>query len=170
MDVSIRTIAGDEWRLWRSLRLRAVEESPDAFRSTLPQESAEADEWWQELIRRAADHPHGLLLVAEVDSDTVGMMFGRIDDSGELLDVGAMWVEPDFRRKGIGRKLIGEALEWARTSGARRAELWVATGNVAEGLYESIDFAFTGEEEPLRHGSDVIVRRMVAQLPPVWIG
>ncbi len=170
MEVSIRTITGDEWRLWRSLRLRAVEESPDAFRSTLPQESAEADEWWQELIRRAADHPHGLLLVAEADSDAVGMMFGRLDDSGVLLDVGAMWVEPDLRRRGIGTKLLLEALDWARTTGAKRAELWVATGNTAEGLYENAGFILTGEEELLRHGSEVVVRRMVTQLPPVWIG
>lgn len=165
MSVRIRAISGDEWRLWRSLRLRAVEESPDAFRSTLTQESAEADDWWKELIGKAADHPHGLLLVAEADSDPVGMLFGRLDDSGELLDVGAMWVEPELRSGGIGRSLLEAATDWGRKAGARRAELWVAAGNtVAEELYRRAGFVATGDEEPLRHGSEITVRCMATDL------
>lgn len=165
MDARIRSIGGDEWRLWRSLRLRAVEESPDAFRSTLTQESAEADDWWVKLISRTADHPDAILLVAEADSDPVGMMFGRLDESGELLDVGAMWVDPELRRHGIGRALVDAAMEWARDAGARRAELWVAEGNAAaESLYGSIGFSPTGEAEPLRHGSDIRVKKLAVQL------
>ena len=165
MEFNIRTILGDEWRLWRSLRLRAVDESPDAFRSVLAQESAEADEWWRELIASAADHPHGLLLVAEADSDPVGMMFGRLDDAGEVLDVGAMWVDPELRRKGIGRGLLDAALDWARAAGASKAELWVTAGNdAAKQLYETAAFALTGDEEPLRHGSELTVCRMETPL------
>ena len=165
VEFNIRTILGDEWRLWRSLRLRAVDESPDAFRSVLAQESAEADEWWRGLIASAADHPHGLLLVAEADSDPVGMMFGRLDDSGEVLDVGAMWVDPEMRRKGIGRGLLDTALDWARAAGASKAELWVTAGNdAAKQLYETAAFALTGDEEPLRHGSELTVCRMETPL------
>ena len=165
MDVRIRAIDGDEWRLWRSLRLQAVEESPDAFRSTLGQESAEADDWWKELIGRAAAHPHGLLLVAEADGDAVGMLFGRLNEGGDLLDVGSMWVEPEVRRNGIGRRLLATAVEWGAGAGANQVELWVTRENTAAlRLYEQAGFAPTGEIEPLRHGSDLVVEKLVTDL------
>jgi ribosomal protein S18 acetylase RimI-like enzyme len=165
MNVLIRTISGEEWRLWRSLRLRAVEESPDSFRSTLIQESAEADEWWRDLIGKTAEHPHGLLLVAEADGDPVGMLFGRIDEPGELLDVGAMWVDPDLRRRGIGRGLIDAAVDWARASGVSSAELWVTSSNVAAvRLYEQAGFTSANETEPLRDGAELVVVKMAADL------
>ncbi len=165
MDVRIRTIKGGEWRLWRSLRLRAVEESPSSFRGSLAQESAEADERWVELISRTADNPKGLLLVAEADADPVGMLFGRIDDSSEYLDVGAMWVDPDVRRNGIGSRLIDAALDWARAAGAKQAELWVTVGNdAAERLFEKSGFAATGDTEPLRESSELVVAKMSAHI------
>lgn len=39
MSVTIRTIEAEECPLWRNLRLRALADSPDAFRSTLDEES-----------------------------------------------------------------------------------------------------------------------------------
>lgn len=165
MDLRIRAIGGDEWRLWRSLRLRAVEDSPDAFRSALSQESAEADEWWIELIKQAAEHPHALLLVAEAGADPIGMLFGRLDDSGELLDIGAMWVDPEVRRRGIGRALLEASLSWARDASAHRAELWVAPSNdAATQLLLGLGFEPTDEIEPLRAGSELTVARMVARI------
>jgi GNAT superfamily N-acetyltransferase len=161
MDLAIRALRGDEWRLWRSLRLRAVEESPDSFRSTLGQESAEADEWWRDLIRATAEHPRGLLLVAEADSDPVGMLFGRLDDEAEVLEIGAMWVDPEVRRHGAGTGLVEAAFAWARGAGAARAELWVTKGNeAAERLYENAGFVSTGETDMLREDSEVEVIRL----------
>lgn len=166
MDLRIRPIGGDEWRLWRSLRLRAVEDSPDAFRSSLSQESAEADEWWIELIKQAAGHPNALLLVAEAGPDPVGMLFGRLDDGDELLlDIGAMWVDPDARRKGVGRALLQSALSWAQDAGAKRAELWVTPGNdAARRLLVGAGFELTEEREPLRSGSELIVAKAATRL------
>lgn len=165
MEYNIRPITGDEWRLWRSLRLRAVEESPDSFRSTLAAESAEAEDWWKKLIGATAEHPRGLLLVAEAGTDPIGMLFGRLDDDGEVLDIGAMWVDPEARRQGAGSGLLEAALAWGRNAGATRAELWVTVGNeAAERLYEGAGFASTGETEPLREGSELTVVRLSTQI------
>jgi GNAT superfamily N-acetyltransferase len=146
MDFRIRPIVGGEWRLWRSLRLRAVEESPDSFRGTLAEESAEADEWWSDLVLVTAEHPRGLLLVAEGGLDPIGMLFGRLD-----ADVGAA--------------LLEAALEWAREAGAQRSELWVTVGNeAAERLYAAAGYTPTDETEPLREGSEVTVVKLSASL------
>ena len=165
MDLLIRPIGVDEWRLWRSLRLRAVEDSPDAFRSALTLESAEADEWWIDLIKQAAIHPLALLLIAEADGDPVAMLFGRLDDTKKVLDLGSMWVDPEVRQQGLGRKLVGAALSWARERSAVGAELWVTPGNTAaQRLFEQAGFTTTGETEPLREGSELTVVKMVAPI------
>jgi GNAT superfamily N-acetyltransferase len=165
VDYRIRTLRSDEWRLWRSLRLRAVEDSPQSFRGTLAEESAEADHRWKEMVERTAGDPQGLLLVVEADSDPMGMLFGRRDESSALLEVGAMWVDPEVRRNGIGRRLVNEAFDWARQAGGGRAELWVTQGNdAAERLFAGAGFNATGETEPLRDGSSLNVVRMTAAL------
>jgi GNAT superfamily N-acetyltransferase len=145
--------------------LQAVEESPDAFRGTLDRESAEANEWWIRLIANTAEHPHGLLLVAEVGSDPAGMLFGRLDGEAEVLDVGSMWVDPPLRRRGVGEGLINAALDWARDAGASRAELWVTSGNLAaEELFAKVGFVATDETEPLREGSELRVVKLSAEI------
>jgi GNAT superfamily N-acetyltransferase len=165
MDFRIRPVNGDEWRLWRSLRLRAVEDSPDSFRSTLAEESAEADEWWSDVVRVTAEHARGLLLVAEQGLDPIGMLFGRLDDAVEVLDIGAMWVDPEARRQGVGVGLVEAALAWAREAGARRSELWVTVGNeAAEKLYEAAGYSPTDETEPLREGSELTVVKLSARI------
>ena len=93
------------------------------------------------------------------------MLFGRLDDSGELLDIGATWVDPDSRRRGIGRALIKASLSWARDAGANRAELWVTPGNdAARQLLLGTGFEATEKMEPLRAGSELMVARFVAQI------
>ena len=106
-----------------------------------------------------------LLLVAEAGADPIGMLFGRLDDGGELLDIGALWVDPDMRRRGIGRALLEAALSWAQDAGASRAELWASQSNeAARQLLLGAGFASTGETEPLRVGSELLVARMVARI------
>ena len=105
-----------------------------------------------------------MLLVAEAAGDAVGMLFGRLNE-GELLDVGSMWVEPEVRRNGIGRRLLANAVEWGVSAGAVRAELWVGKDNTAaQRLYEQAGFIVTGETEPLRPGSDLEVEKLVVDL------
>ena len=165
MEFSIRPIGVDEWRLWRSLRMRAVEESPDAFRSALVLESAEADEWWVDLIKQAAVHPQALLLVAEVDADPVAMLFGRLDEETLVLDIGSVWVDPEMRRRGIGGRLVDAAMTWALGRSAVAAELWVTPGNdPAQRLFERFEFVPTGDSEPLRNGSAMQVIKMAARI------
>ncbi len=165
MDIQIRELSGDEWRLWRSLRLRAVEESPNAFRGSLGTESAEADSHWPEMIQNTASNPSILLLVAEVSADPVGMLFGRVDEDARMLDIGSMWVDPLYRRNGIAASLLDTAKSWAIKGRATGAELWVTQGNeAAEGFFDSAGFVTTSESEPLREGSLLTVVRMTAEL------
>ena len=43
--------------------------------------------------------------------------------------VTAMWVDPRFRRQGVGDLLLKTVVDWARGDGYRQVFLWVTDGN-----------------------------------------
>jgi GNAT superfamily N-acetyltransferase len=165
MSVVIRAIGGEEWSLWRGLRLRALADSPDAFRSTLEEERAQPDSWWAEIIGTTAAHPRGGLWVATFDGQAAGMLFGRIDPDYGASHFGAMWVAPEFRSRDVGSELIKAGLAWAKESGVSEAELWITEGNTkATAFYQRHGFQPTDETQALRPGSDLTVRKLTTSL------
>ena len=165
MDVVVRPIVGDEWRIWRELRMRATRDSPDSFRETVDDDLARSDEWWEELLRTAAEHPRSILLVADIEGRPVGILFSRVDAEFTYADVGAMWVDPEARGAGVGSALLDFAMVWALELGAPRMTLWVTDGNTgAEALYASRGFAPTGETGLLREGSSLTISELGVDL------
>ena len=81
----------------------------------------------------------GRTRVAVDDSRIVG--FATLDGS-ELDDV---FVDPDRMREGIGRRLVLDVFEQARTQGLDRVE--VTANPHASAFYESVGFAPTGDVE-----------------------
>lgn len=161
MPPTVRTLAADEWEVWRDLRLRALADAPDAFMGTLDDEAARPDSFWQEVVAATAAHPRGELWVAEAAGVPVGMAFGRVDPDIEGLHVFAMWVDPDHRGGGHASGLLEAMLDWGREVGADRVDLWVTEGNTAaERLYAQAGFRPTSDRGPLRPGSDRMVVRL----------
>jgi GNAT superfamily N-acetyltransferase len=161
MNVTIRTIEAEEWPLWRDLRLRALADSPDAFRTTLEEESYQPDAWWAELIEATVEHPRGDLWVAWVEGAPVGMLFGRVDGEYTMLVIGAMWVAPEMRRHTVGSGLIQACVEWGRALGVHAASLWATEENRgAVAFYERQGFRPTKATEALRPGSHLTARRV----------
>jgi ribosomal-protein-alanine N-acetyltransferase len=54
-------------------------------------------------------------------------------------------VDPAWRRRGLGRKLLGELVDAARARGAQRLLLEMRRGNPAESLYLNFGFRPIGE-------------------------
>ena len=81
--------------------------------------------------------------VAETDGRIVAMLvLWRIIDEAHIATIAT---HPDFRRQGIGERLMIEALLQARQEGARYAFLEVRAGNLsAQTLYKKYGFITTG--------------------------
>ena len=91
--------------------------------------------------------------VAEIDGEVVGTVSGGDGKRHRAAAVTAMWVDPRFRRQGVGDLLLKTVLDWARADGYREVFLWVTDGNTnAERLYSKHGFARTGETEEVRPG------------------
>lgn len=155
--MEIREVRPDEWRSLKRLRLRALEEDPDAFGSTFAEESARPDAAWRSRAREGWGHGPQLTLAA-VDGDRwFGMAVCVIPEAeARSANVYAMWVDPAARRQGVGRSLLQALTEWAASKGAAELLLTVAeTNTAAVTLYERAGFASTGESHALRPDSPV---------------
>jgi GNAT superfamily N-acetyltransferase len=61
-------------------------------------------------------------------------------EPARILHIHALYVDPDHRRRGIGRALLQTAFEWGRTAGCTATELNVLVSNPARTLYEGLGF------------------------------
>ena len=96
--------------------------------------------------------------VAEVDGRVAGMLvlWFVIDE----VHVATIATHPDFRRQGIGEKILIEALLAARAEGAVRAFLEVRVGNLgAQVMYKKYGFIVDGTRPHyyLDNGEDAIL-------------
>ncbi|MGI9665909.1 MAG: GNAT family N-acetyltransferase [Acidimicrobiia bacterium] len=161
MGIAVRDMTADEWPAWRDLRLRALRDDPDSFDEVYEESLAEPDEYWIEMLVPTADHPRAQLLLAELDGVLVGIAFSSVASDLEEHRLGAMYVTPEARGRGVGRAIAEHAVAWGSGFGVDRFELWVTEGNAAAvGLYRSLGYEPTETSRPLREGSDRIIREM----------
>jgi ribosomal protein S18 acetylase RimI-like enzyme len=103
--------------------------------------------------------------VAEVDGEAAGIVSGGDSDQEGAAAVTTMWVDPSFRRQGVGDSLVKSVLEWARSTGYSRIVLWVTEDNEqAEKLYERNGFVRTGQVSLVRAGEARIEYEMARKL------
>jgi ribosomal protein S18 acetylase RimI-like enzyme len=92
----------------------------------------------RELLRALLRDRDAAILVYELEGDIAGLCIIRIDHAPPILEeteraeITDLGVRPGFRRRGIGKLLLEQALAWVRMSGIERVEVQVASAN-AEG-------------------------------------
>lgn len=153
--VRVRPFRRDEWRTYKRLRLRALEDAPEAFATTLAEAREITDEAWQARLARDVDSAAHLPVVAEDGVRAVGLVWAMRDPQlPDLAHLFQMWVAPEARRRGTGARLIEAVVVWARARRIRRLQLDVTTGeHAARRLYERAGFAPVGESSALRSRS-----------------
>jgi GNAT superfamily N-acetyltransferase len=125
----------------RSIRLRALQDAPDAFGTMFEQASANADEVW---AKQVVELP---TFVAVDDSCDVAMVrCARDQDRTDTAWLISMWVAPEVRRSGVGGGLVDLVVAWARANGISRLLLDVADRNAqAVALYQAKGFMPNGK-------------------------
>ena len=129
------------WRRLKSLRERAVRDSPDAFGSTLAEILSVSQEQWIEQLEKLPT-----FVACEQVAD-IGMARASFaSDSAEAWLI-SMWVAPDFRGRRAGEQLVDAVIALARDRGCAKIFLEVADHNVpAVLLYERLRFRATGDK------------------------
>ena len=106
MDVEVRTITADDWPLLRDVSLRALADSPDAFRRTLAEAQALTEDFWR---RRAGGSAPILVVLEDGRGVAMGGVFTPPDSA--VADVGACGRRP--RHAAVGTPPGSSPIWWA---------------------------------------------------------
>jgi GNAT superfamily N-acetyltransferase len=129
------------------VRLDALNDAPYAFGSTYEGEKDLDEATWRSRINRRAT------FVAEVDGVIAGTVAAPDADAAGPAVLVAMWVDPRYRRRGVGDLLVKTVVDWATGRGYDDLFLWVTAVNAgAERLYARNGFVRTGASQAVRPG------------------
>jgi ribosomal protein S18 acetylase RimI-like enzyme len=163
--VTIEPITTLNTSLFKSVRLRALQDSPHAFGSTYAKESQLSDADW---IRRAErwSGESGIGFLAMDTHTACGIAGSFLDEnSPKHAHLISMWTAPEYRQRGIGRLLVNAVVNWARGRNARVLHLMVTSNNEpAIRFYQRLGFTRTGRTEPYPNDPAVIEYEMSREI------
>lgn len=96
----------NDWSKVKAIRLKALQNDPQAFGSTYEKEVGRSDEEWQQSLVLLEDE---ILLCAEKQSEYVGII-GAFQKDESTWMVKAMYVEPEYRGTGVSDELMEKIL------------------------------------------------------------
>lgn len=156
--IVIKRISPETALVFKDVRLRALRDSPTSFSSTYAKESQLPDEEWVKRAARWGSDGRDAIFLAFEDEASCGIVGSQGEaENPQVAHVISMWVDPEFRRAGVGRALIDTVVEWNRSLGVRVVKLMVTS--VSQGamrFYEEMGFRMTGVTGPYPNDPAII--------------
>ncbi len=138
-DWSVRRLTGEDWQLYRAVRLAMLLDEPTAYGSNFAREVAYDEERWRSLFGQA------IFLAESGDGLPLGAATLLRLDPADVPEIVAMWVAGHARGRGIADALVDAAVTEAAAGGAAEVRLHVLLDNPrALAFYERSGFAFDG--------------------------
>jgi GNAT superfamily N-acetyltransferase len=175
-DPVVVRLAEDDWPVLRQVRLAALADSPTSFGTTLREAQTYTEHHWRHQLRS------GALFVALAGGDLaggglaggglaggnpVGMVAGMPRAGDGESGLGAMWVAPSWRGRGVAGQLVTAVVGWAKAGGSRRIDLWAPADKPrACRFYQRQGFVPTGVTRPFPGVPGRFITHMHLDLPP----
>jgi L-amino acid N-acyltransferase YncA len=141
VDVQVLTPA--EWRPLRTVRLRALQDSPHAFAATYQDEARWSEAEWRSTFDAS------VWLVARAGRSLIGLARSTPGEHAWQRNVESVWVHPDRRGRGVTRLMLQTLIDH-EPPGVTELYAWVLDGNdAARNAYQRLGFVLTGERQPL---------------------
>jgi ribosomal protein S18 acetylase RimI-like enzyme len=164
--IVIEPITLQNLTLFKTVRLRALQEAPYAFGSTYTRESTFTDsEWTARLDRWNGQRGAGFIAV---DAGSPCGIAGTVLDEKDptRADLVSMWTAPSHRQTGVGRMLVNHVLDWISARNVSTLLLMVTSNNAsAIRFYEKLRFVRTGRTEPYPNDPAVTEYEMSRPIP-----
>jgi GNAT superfamily N-acetyltransferase len=143
-----------------------LRDARDSFGETFADAAAQPISYWEELTRSVTEPGRQVMFLACQGEDVLGSAYGLLDrERSDAGRVGGMWVEPAWRRRGVGHALLQEVFSWARECRLKYLGLWApAQSPAAISLYSRAGFRDTGERRQLPTNSSLWIVAMEAEL------
>jgi GNAT superfamily N-acetyltransferase len=168
-EITVRALGVDEWEQYKTVRLDALQDSPDAFVASLDEEKGYDEDFWRLRMERSQR------LLAEVDGRTVGVAsVGQSKADGEeenprVAELFGLWVAPDARGTGVATRLVQAGADTARSQGRSHLAYWVGSDNGRAVAFASgFGFRPTDFRRPMRvRGGDDDGEEEIAMILPL---
>src|SRR5215207_1108809 len=160
--MDVRRLTHNDSAVLKDIWLRALADTPTAFGARYTDEVAKPESYWQELTQQIVGATDQMVLVASIESHVCGLIHALIDpQQRDVVQLGAMWIDPAVRRQGIARELVDMVTAWAQHEHVHRLALWVTEGNlVAIQTYERLGFQDTGQRAAFPTNPMLAMRQM----------
>ncbi len=140
--IEVKALPPERWGETRELRLQALKTDPIAFGSSYEEEENLAEAEWQRRMKNA--------LFALSDDKVVGTITYVFSDrvkSKHIARIFGFYVDPNYRGRGVGRKLLESALKLIqKNKDVVKVQLFVnPEQGVAVKLYKEMGFVVVGQ-------------------------
>jgi ribosomal protein S18 acetylase RimI-like enzyme len=148
MNTLLRTLKPEDSSAFQALRLRGLQECPEAFASSHEEEVGTLP---AEIERRLKPKPDSAVIGAFREGELVALIGVQREGMAKLAHKAFIWgvyVAPEARGLGVGTKVVRHALSYAAdTLRVRQVNLGVNTKNTAAvALYRKLGFVEYGLE------------------------
>lgn len=152
-EVTVRELGEEDWPEFRSIRLAALRDSPDAFVASVDDEERFEEDLWRLRMRRSTRLVAVRHEAESGDGQPVGVVSlgqGK-DDEGRVAEIFGLWVAPAARGTGVATRLVEASADRARRDGRTHVSYWVGTDNGRAVAFASgIGFRPTDFRRPMR--------------------
>lgn len=143
-DLVVRLTVEEDWEILKTVRLESLLDRPDVFLATYDTAEKYSQSQWRDRASHKTQYQYILAIQA---TRAIGIIGGTQNPALEF-NVVAMWVNPEFRGKGIADLLISAIKNLAISKGHSRIVLSVSQNNLrAVSLYSRHGFVFIPEWE-----------------------
>ncbi|MDZ5471539.1 GNAT family N-acetyltransferase [Bacillus sp. 31A1R] len=144
----IKRLQPEDGEYYRILRLEALRNNPEAFSSSFEEEKGNSVEFYQNRLKSTLSYTFG----AYKENELIGVVSLVCEDKLKIrhrANIFAMYVSEEGRGKGVGRKLMSEAINQAKCiRNIEQLYLTVVSSNEpAKNLYASLGFEIIGEDK-----------------------
>lgn len=168
-SVDIITLPENRWREYKQLRLRALQENPEAFANSFEKESAYPDDRWQIRVKEALESKTDWMFFAQRNEQLIGLAASFLENDGSgIATIVSVFVDVEERGKGISKKIVSKLLkELKKNPQVKKIRLSVnCQQEAAIHLYESFEFQRTGEDSRLM-GDKKFHKELLMELPEI---
>ncbi|MEL7424868.1 MAG: GNAT family N-acetyltransferase [Bacteroidota bacterium] len=150
MPVTYRLLHNEDAETYRALRLQSYQEDPLAFSESFADEQTRPLTSFQEELHLLGKPEEWFVLGAFIEEHLIGFVKFRRDQRSKARHksmVHAMYVDPTYRKRGVGKALMENLIGRARAlPGLEQIHLWVlhANGKTAAHFYQNMGFQRQG--------------------------
>lgn len=148
-DIFVRKLMSSDVDRFFDLRLESLQNNPSSFLSSYEEEKNAGPGFFDNIL--AMDDAKNVIFGAFINDGMVGILGVYRENMGQAAhkcNLWGMYVQPAYRKHGIGKKLIETAIKHAKeVMRCSIANITVETTNVvAKNLYEGCGFKIWGVE------------------------